>query len=66
MLRCSVCDEIHDYDLAPDTGECVLCGNRLLEDGEEAPPTIKSAIEELIIDTHLKLRYLKGNKGIKN
>lgn len=66
MLKCSVCEEVHDLDIAPDTGECVLCGNRLMEDGEDYPPTVRSVLEELIMDTHLKLRSLKGSKGIKN
>lgn len=34
-LYCAGCNAPHDVDLAPDTGECVLCGARLIEDEQE-------------------------------
>lgn len=40
-LYCASCDAPHDVDLAPDTGECVICGGPLIED--EAERTVVTA-----------------------
>jgi hypothetical protein len=35
MLACADCDAVHDVNLAPDTGTCVVCGGPLVEDKRE-------------------------------
>jgi len=34
-LACANCKALHDFDLAPDTGECIVCGGPLVEDETE-------------------------------
>ena len=34
-LVCATCCTAHDFDFAPDTGECIVCGGFLIEDESE-------------------------------
>lgn len=34
-LACADCKALHDFDLAPDTGTCIVCGGNLVEDETE-------------------------------
>lgn len=34
-LACADCKALHDFDLAPDTGLCIICGGNLVEDETE-------------------------------
>ena len=34
-LACADCGALHDFDLAPDTGTCIVCGGPLVEDAAE-------------------------------
>jgi hypothetical protein len=53
-LYCASCDAPHDVDLAPDTGECVICGGPLIEDekerGEVGPDAVASRMVEVVND----------------
>lgn len=53
-LYCANCKAPHDIDLAPDTGECVICGGPLIEDeterGEVGPDVVASRMVEAVND----------------
>jgi hypothetical protein len=50
-LYCSACDAPHDVDLAPDTGECVICGGPLIEDEAERGEVGPSAVARRLVTT---------------
>lgn len=31
-LACAACGALHDFDLGPDDGTCIVCGGKLIED----------------------------------
>ncbi len=47
-LYCASCDAPHDIDLAPDTGECIICGGPLIEDESERGLVGPSARDNLL------------------
>lgn len=61
-MKCSNCNEIHDLDVAPDTGECGKCGGLLLEEGETLESHSSGAMEELktLMDGYQKIFIQKA------
>lgn len=59
MLVCSDCDAVHDVDLAPDEGACVVCGGALIEDaserGEVGPGAFRAGLKEVAQFTNERL-----------
>ena len=65
MLACLDCNALHDFDLGPDDGTCVVCGGKLAEDETERDRymTATESLQYGIIDEILTTQGLpKGKK----
>lgn len=59
-LYCTSCGTDHDYDLAVDDGECVVCGDQLIHDDGDLP-SFADQMEEL---TDMASVHLGGIPGL--
>jgi hypothetical protein len=50
-LACLECGAVHDVDLAPDTGECIVCGGRLAHDETEREAVYGRGMTEAIVES---------------
>jgi hypothetical protein len=63
-LYCIGCGADHDFDVFPDTGECMICGDWLVSDDDDLPdPEVQ--IKELL-EVAGKLEEVSGDfkKGV--
>jgi hypothetical protein len=50
-LACLACGAVHDFDLGPDDGTCIVCGGKLAEDESERELVQGKGLAEAVVDS---------------
>lgn len=65
-LVCRECGAVHDVELAPDTGECIVCGGALIQDETErelvGPQGISKNLTDTFAESMARLDAVHGTK----